>query len=209
MACEPTGVPISPTPWLRLPTARREPHNRRAGGETRSPSMNSFFKGDLSTAQGRVLAWADSLLVDHAIFRTVYSNFATVIPGRLYRCNHPTPMRIRRFARRYGVTTIVNLRGETGTGSYHLSREAAEKLGIAYHDLSVESRGAPHRDRILRLLGIWRSSAGPVVLYCKSGADRVGLASGLCLLFEGRSAATALRQLSLRFGHIRRARTGI
>src|ERR1051326_3952747 len=171
--------------------------------------MNSFFKGDLKTAQGRALAWADSLFVDHAIFRTVYANFATVIPGRLYRCNHPTPMRIRRFARRYGVKTIVNLRGEAGTGSYHLSREAAERLGIAYHDLSVESRGAPHRDRILRLLGIWRGSPGPVLLHCKSGADRAGLASGLCLLFEGRSAAAALRQLSLRFGHIRQARTGI
>jgi protein tyrosine/serine phosphatase len=171
--------------------------------------MDSIFKGDVNTAQGRVLAWVDSLFVDHAIFRTTHANFATVIPGRLYRCNHPTPTRIRRLTRRLGLKTIVNLRGETGTGSYHLSRDAAEKLGLAHHDLSVESRGAPHRDRILRLLGIWRSSPGPMLVHCKSGADRAGLASGLCLLFEGRSAAEALRQLSWRFGHIRQARTGI
>jgi protein tyrosine/serine phosphatase len=171
--------------------------------------MNSIFKGDLTTTRGRALAWVDSLFVDHAVFRLAYANFATVIPGRLYRCNHPTPMRIRHLTRRYGLKTIVNLRGETGTGSYHLSREAATSLGLGHHDLSIESRGAPHSDRIHRLLGFWRACEGPMLMHCKSGADRVGLAAGLCLLFEGRPAAEALRQLSLRFGHIRRARTGI
>jgi protein tyrosine/serine phosphatase len=171
--------------------------------------MNSFFKGDVKTAQGRLVAWADSLLVDHAIFRLALANFATVIPGRLYRCNHPTPMRLRRLTRRLGLTTVINLRGATATGSYHLSRDAALKLGLAYHDLSLESRGAPHRERIARLLDIYRSMPGPGLLHCKSGADRAGVAAGLCLLFEGGSAADALRQLSWRFGHIRQARTGI
>jgi protein tyrosine/serine phosphatase len=171
--------------------------------------MNSIFKGDVATPRGRALAWVDSLFVDHAVFRLGFANFATVIPGRLYRCNHPTPMRIRYLTRRYGLKTIVNLRGETGTGSYHLSRDAAARLGLRHHDLSIESRGAPHRDRIHRLLGFWRAADGPMLMHCKSGADRVGLAAGLCLLFEGRQAADALRQLSLRFGHIRSARTGI
>ncbi len=171
--------------------------------------MDSIFKGDLKTAQGRVLAWVDSLLVDHAILRLGLGNFGTVIPGRLYRSNHPTPMRLRTLKRRYGLTTVINLRGPTGTGSYHLSRDAALKLGLAYHDLSLESRGAPHRDRILRLLEIYRASPGPILLHCKSGADRAGLAAGLCLLFEGRTANEALGQLSWRFGHIKQARTGI
>jgi protein tyrosine/serine phosphatase len=171
--------------------------------------MDSIFKGDLNAPRGRALAWADSLLVDHAVFRVAFANFATVIPGRLYRCNHPTPMRIRRMARRLGLTTVVNLRGATGSGSYHLSRDTALRLGLAYHDLSMESRGAPHKERILRLWEIYRTARGPVLLHCKSGADRAGLAAGLWLLFEGRSAAEASRQLSWRFGHIRHARTGI
>ncbi len=171
--------------------------------------MDSIFKGDVNTAKGRLLAWVDSLLVDHAVFRLGHGNFGVVIPGRLYRCNHPTPMRLRALTKRYGLTTVINLRGATGTGSYHLSRDAAAKLGIEYHDLSLESRGAPHRDRILRLMRLFRSAPGPVLVHCKSGADRAGLASGLCLLFEGGSANDALRQLSWRFGHIKQARTGI
>ena len=51
--------------------------------------MNSIYRGDISTAGGRAVAWIDALLVDHAVFRLVWSNFAAVVPGRLYRCNHP------------------------------------------------------------------------------------------------------------------------
>jgi len=171
--------------------------------------MNSIFKGDVNTAKGRALAWLDSLLVDHSVFRLVFGNLAEVVPGRLYRCNHPTPGRLRRMAKRLGLTTVINLRGATQTGSYHLSRDAAVKLGLAHFDLSLESRGAPQRDRIMRLYEIYSAMPGPGLVHCKSGADRAGLAAGLCVLFEGGTAAAALRQLSLRFGHIKQARTGI
>ena len=46
-------------------------------------------------------------------------------------------------------------------------------------------------------------------MHCKSGADRAGLAAGLAILFEGGTAADALKQLSWRFGHINRSRTGV
>jgi protein tyrosine/serine phosphatase len=46
-------------------------------------------------------------------------------------------------------------------------------------------------------------------MHCKSGADRAGLASGLCVLLNGGTAKEALHQLSWRFGHFKRSRTGI
>lgn len=192
-------------------SARRYPDHKRTDFRQghASPSMDSIFNGDLSTTKGRLIAWADSLLIDHAFLRLPFSNLGTVIPGKVYRCNHPTPMRIRRLRRRLGLTTIINLRGVTGTGSYHLSRDAALKAGMAYHDLSLESRGAPHRDRIMKLHAIYKALPGPALLHCKSGADRAGLAAGLCILFDGGSAAQALGQLSLRYGHIKQAKTGI
>lgn len=111
--------------------------------------------------------------------------------------------------RRHGIRSIVNLRGPRDCGSDALSRSAAGRLGIAHVYMPFESRGAPHRDRILRFHEIWRSIATPALLHCKSGADRAGLAAGLVLLFEGGTAADALGQLSLRFGHFRRAPPGI
>jgi protein tyrosine/serine phosphatase len=171
--------------------------------------MNSIYRGDIESARGRANAWLDALFIDHAIFRLVWSNIAEVIPGRVYRCNHPTPGRLVRLTRRLGLKTLINLRGPAGNGSDALSRDAARKLGLAFHDMSLESRGAPHRDRILRLHDIYRRMEVPALLHCKSGADRAGLASGLIVMFEGGTAAAALKQLSLRFGHIRQARTGI
>ncbi len=171
--------------------------------------MNSIFHGDVATARGRALAWIDALFIDHAVFRLAWSNFAAVAPGRLYRGNHPTPGRLARLVRRYGLRTLINLRGRTTSGADALSRDAAARLGLDFVDMSLESRGAPQRDRILRLHGIYRDMRAPALLHCKSGADRAGLAAGLFVLFEGGTARDALRQLSWRFGHIRQAETGV
>jgi protein tyrosine/serine phosphatase len=143
------------------------------------------------------------------VFRLVWTNFAPVLPGRLYRSNHPTPGQLAAARRRYGLTTLINLRGRRFCGSDALSRQAAERLGLRHVDMAFESRGAPHRDRILRFHEIYRSLTGPALMHCKSGADRAGLASGLAVMFEGGTAAQALAQLSWRFGHWKSARTGI
>ncbi|MGI4954391.1 MAG: hypothetical protein ACRYGM_21515 [Janthinobacterium lividum] len=148
-------------------------------------------------------------MVDHAVFRLVWTNFAPVLPGRLYRSNHPTPGQLAAAKRRYGLTTLVNLRGRRFCGSDALSRQAADRLGLRHVDMAFESRGAPHRERILRFHEIYRSLTGPALMHCKSGADRAGLASGLAIMFEGGTAAQALAQLSWRFGHWKSARTGI
>ena len=172
-----------------------------------------MFKGTLAGPEARpsdrLRAWSDSLLVDHAVFRVLWDNWAAVVPGRLYRSNHPTPARLAAAARRHGLKTVINLRGHRQCGSDALSREAAERVGLIHIDAPFESRGAPHRDRILRLAEIFRTMQEPALIHCKSGADRAGLASGLFLLMNGGSSAQALAQLSWRFGHFSRSRTGI
>ena len=168
-----------------------------------------MFEGRITSQDRRRAAWIDSLFVDHAVFRTVWANFHPVIPGKLYRCNHPTPGRLARLKQRWGLRTLVNLRGHRQCGSDALSREAARHLGLNHIDMAFESRGAPHRERILRFYDIYRSMTFPALMHCKSGADRAGLASGLALLFEGGTAADALAQLSWRYGHFRGSPTGI
>ena len=171
--------------------------------------MNTIFRGDLSSRSGRWLAWVDSLFVDHAFFRLVWSNFAPVVPGRLYRSNHPTPRRLAKLTRTFGLKTLINLRGEAGNGSDALSREAAEKLGLAFIDAPLDSRDAPSVARVLHLMEVYRTMAEPALLHCKSGADRAGIAAAIYLLAQGRDADEALAQLSLRFGHFHHSRAGV
>jgi protein tyrosine phosphatase (PTP) superfamily phosphohydrolase (DUF442 family) len=167
------------------------------------------FSGNAAAPGGRAAAWVDSLFVDHSVFRLVWDNLAEVVPGKLWRCNHPTPARLARLKRRLGLVTLINLRGHRQCGSDALSRDAAARLGLVHIDMAFESRGAPHRDRILRFADIYAKLKSPALMHCKSGADRAGLASALAVMFEGGTTAQALKQLSLRFGHFSNSKTGI
>ena len=155
-------------------------------------------------------AWGNALFIDHAILRLGWRNWGVVAPGRLYRSNHPLPWQIRLAARHHGIRTVINLRGNRADcGADALSRAEAARLGLAHIDAPFESRGAPHKDRILRLAAIFQDMDEPALIHCKSGADRTGLAAGLWLMLQGRPVAEALGQLSLRHGHVAASRTGI
>jgi protein tyrosine phosphatase (PTP) superfamily phosphohydrolase (DUF442 family) len=186
----------------------------RSGVKVRYPAKDKATEDDAaswnSRRSGGLLTWLNALLVDHAIFRLVWSNFAVVIPGRLYRSNHPTPNRLIALTNRYGLKTLINLRGpQSNNGADVLSRDMAAKLGLDFIDVSLKGRDAPDPDIIRQLHDVYNGMRAPALMHCKSGADRAGFAAGLCVLFHGGTAADALRQLSARFGHIRQARTGV
>jgi protein tyrosine/serine phosphatase len=171
--------------------------------------MDSIFPGSLSTRRGRLLAWIDSLFVDHAALRLFWSNRGVVVPGQVYRSNHPTPVRLSRARARLGLASVINLRGATRSGSDALSRERAGRLGLVLFDVPLSSGHAPSRTALLNLAAALRDAPRPVLIHCKSGADRAGFAAAVCLILDGAPTGTALAQLSLRHGHLRRSRAGI
>jgi protein tyrosine/serine phosphatase len=171
--------------------------------------MDSIYRGDLASRRGRLLAWVDSMLVDHGAVRLFWSNWGVVAPGRLYRCNHPPPGRLTRAVRRHGLRSVINLRGVTTSGSDALSREQAARLGLAFFDVPMSSGHAPSREGLLALAEALLTAPAPALLHCKSGADRAGFAAAVFILLEGGSVAQAMHQLSLRFGHLRRSRAGV
>ncbi|MDF7674082.1 tyrosine-protein phosphatase [Acetobacteraceae bacterium ESL0709] len=168
-----------------------------------------MFKGSPNSPGRYFKAWCDSLFVDHAIFRLAWSNLAPVIKGKIWRCNHPTPRRIKFLQKELGLRSIINLRGHRQCGSDALGRAYCETHDLPYIDMAFESRNAPHRDRILKFYEIYQTLPTPALLHCKSGADRAGLASGLVILFEGGTASEALQQLHWKFLHFKGSRTGI
>ena len=164
---------------------------------------------DLSTGAGRLRAWANALVADHGVLRILWRNRAWVVPGLVARSNQPLPWQIAAEARA-GIRTVINLRGRRpGCGSDALAREACARAGIALIDAPFESRGAPHRDRLLRLAGLIKAAEHPVLIHCKSGADRAGLVAAVILLLRGARPEQAAAQLSWRFGHVRAGPTGI
>lgn len=151
----------------------------------------------------------DALLRDHAVFRLVFNRFHRVSP-RLFRSGQPTPAQLRRWARRHGIRTVINLRGRHPFGSYGQETAACRTLGLAHMDFRLDSRGAPPKDRLLELLDMADGLEYPVLAHCKTGADRAGLFAAAFLHgVEGQPVGLAQRQLSLRYGHFRQAKTGI
>ena len=104
----------------------------------------------------------------------------------------------------------MNLRGECFCGSYFLEKSACERHGITLVNFKVRSRIAPRREDIRAAIDLFDRIEYPMLLHCKSGADRAGLMSVLYrFLKEGVPIEQAKQQLSLRYGHFRRTETGI
>ncbi len=157
---------------------------------------------------GPIALHADMLLVDHGFLRAVYLNRHR-IDADAWRAAQPTPGQIKRLAKR-GVRTIVNLRGTRECGSYFLEKRACEEAGINFVTYRVRSRAAPTREEIHGAIKLFGEIEYPMLMHCKSGADRVGLMSVLYLFaHRGVPIEQAVKQLSLRFGHIRQAQTGV
>ncbi len=148
------------------------------------------------------------VLTDHGIFRLFYLNRHKVSP-KFERSAQPAPHHIRRMAAD-GIRTIVNLRGGREFGSWPLERETAEECGIRLAEFTVRSRGAPDRAEMLGARAFFDGLEYPVLVHCKSGADRAGFMSALYLVVhEGKPVDEALRQLSPRYGHFRFSKTGV
>ncbi len=150
----------------------------------------------------------DMLLVDHGIFRLFYLNRHR-LDAKTWRSAQPAPHQIRDLAKQ-GIRTIVNLRGERVCGSYWLEQEACRRHGVTLVNFQVRSRAAPKPAELHAARDLFERIEYPMLMHCKSGADRAGLMSVLYrFIKQGLPLQQAKRELSFRYGHIRQADTGI
>jgi protein tyrosine phosphatase (PTP) superfamily phosphohydrolase (DUF442 family) len=130
-------------------------------------------------------------------------NFHAVQPGVLYRSAQLSRSELETLARRYGIESVLNLRGANpGRGWYDGEIAAARDLGIAHYDYALSAKRFVTPQQIAQLLAIVRRAPKPLLIHCESGADRSGLVAALYdYAIGGDSAAEADRQLSLAYGH--------
>ena len=153
-------------------------------------------------------SYLDMLFIDHGIVRLLYVNQHS-IDGVAWRSAQPAPHHIRALSR-LGIRTVVNLRGERLCGSYWLEQRACEREGLKLVNFQVRSRAAPSLVELRAARKLFATIEYPMLMHCKSGADRAGLMSVLYRhVREGVPIAEAKQQLSLRYGHIRQGDTGI
>jgi len=131
-------------------------------------------------------------------------NVHAVAAGELYRSAQPSAAQITEYATRYGIRTIVNLRGENAGRPWYDSEVAASaNLGITHIDFRMSASREVTQEQAERLLVILEAAEKPLLIHCQAGADRSGLVAALYLVAIARQGEeTAEHQLSIRYGHI-------
>lgn len=155
----------------------------------------------------RLAAWFDMLVIDLGLLRLPVNRPVEVVPG-IWRSNQPSPWRLKHLAEN-GFKTVLNLRGEGQSGSYHLEHYYCEQLGLALNSVRLSSRRPPPVDRLEYVIKVLLEAPRPILLHCKSGADRAGLIAAMAVLMERQDVDSARAQLSLKYFHIKQASTGM
>ncbi|NCV20118.1 MAG: protein tyrosine phosphatase [Rhodobacterales bacterium] len=151
---------------------------------------NSFGK-NISTKSGRFWANVHFQLMDHAFIRIFWNNFHEISEG-VYRANQPSPSHLKSY-KKLGVKSVLSLRGRANQSYDLFEDEYCKRLGLN-----------------LIYIQVLRELPKPLVLHCKSGADRAGLVSALYLLAERKQPVSeAKKQLSFKYLHLDFTKTGI
>lgn len=129
-------------------------------------------------------------------------NLCEVIPNRLYRSAQPSGQVLEKLHRENGIRTIVNLRGEhPGEPWYDDEKAFADRHGIELISMPLSAGRVLSEDEMRRLGKILTLSAQPLLVHCKSGSDRTGLACAMYLQLNGSARGLVEGQLSVRYGH--------
>ncbi|WP_435166331.1 tyrosine-protein phosphatase [Falsirhodobacter sp. 1013] len=133
----------------------------------------------------------------------INGNFHPVLEGVAYHSAQPTGDDSDRWVAENGIRSVINVRREhVGTALYDAEVAASTRFGIAHYDLGMSAGKPLSQDHAAELVALLRAAPKPVLIHCKSGADRTGLASALLLSTLGDDEDAAEAQISFRYGHI-------
>lgn len=130
-------------------------------------------------------------------------NLGEVDAGRVIRSAQPTTG-LADLIRDYRLRSILNLRGGSPSDWwYDAEVETSRANGVTFYDLPLNATRRPTRRELLTLIDTLRTCPYPLLIHCKSGADRTGLASAIYrMIVLNEPPDHAGRAFALEFGHI-------
>jgi len=131
-------------------------------------------------------------------------NFREVIPETLYRANLLEPQLLSNYITTHGLKTIINLIGEQPQEEWwHQENDISKRHNVVFYNIPLIEHEYMKPEHLELLFNIFSTTQAPIMMHCKRGVDRTGIAIALWLLEEaGASHEDASLQLSYwRYGH--------
>ena len=134
----------------------------------------------------------------------ISGNFHPVVDRKAYRSAQPKGDDLDRYQKAYGIKTVINLRGQSeGSKWYDEEVAASQRLGLTHIDFRMSANRKMSKDEAEALVQVLESAEKPVLIHCKAGSDRSGLASALYVAAVDRGGEEAAeRQISIKYGPI-------
>jgi protein tyrosine phosphatase (PTP) superfamily phosphohydrolase (DUF442 family) len=129
-------------------------------------------------------------------------NFHEVEKGVLYRSSWLGAEGLEKAIARHGVKSVLNLCGEQpGDVWYEGEKSVSQRRGVKFVSLGLSANTALDAKQVASLVEILRDSPKPLLIHCRAGSDRTGLAAAIYVASHGGSYRDACEQLSLYYGH--------
>jgi protein tyrosine/serine phosphatase len=130
-------------------------------------------------------------------------NIHVVEDGQFYRSAQLSRQEFANEIEAYHIRSVLNLRGANPGQSWYEDELAVTRAHDASHyDVGISAEDTVPGDKIEQIIAVLRHAPKPLLVHCRSGADRTGLVAALyryVILWQ--SAATAEQELALRYGH--------
>lgn len=132
-------------------------------------------------------------------------NFHAIEEGRAYRSAQLYPETLDWVIRNYGIRTVINLRGPNPKMDWYPREKAVcERNTVRQIDIPLSAFNLPPPEHLLAIYDAFKDAHEPILIHCRAGADRTGMASALWrMLMRGESKQAAAAELSLKYGHLR------
>jgi protein tyrosine phosphatase (PTP) superfamily phosphohydrolase (DUF442 family) len=127
-------------------------------------------------------------------------NFRIVENGGFYASRQMPGSALETRIRKYGIKTVINLRGDnTGQPWYDDEIATCKRLGITHVDFRWSRNNLPDPDSLEHYVELIEKGQRPFLAHCEGGTHRTGVAAACYLLVEGKGPRIARRQFGPMF----------
>jgi len=140
----------------------------------------------------------------YLLYMEEQGNFHPITEGQAYRSAILDRDELEHYVKKYEIKSIVNLLGDHPNESWYKEEiEVSGDHNVKHYDLSLPVTREPTDEEVRKLTEIFKNAPRPVLIHCKAGADRSGLAAAMWkVIVDKEPKSEAGEELSILYGHI-------